>query len=29
MIGAEDTEIDGITASGDRVPVFRNGNWAE
>lgn len=29
MIGAEDTEIDGITASGDRVHVFRNGNWAE
>lgn len=29
MIGAEDTEIDGITKSGDRVPVFRAGNWAD
>ena len=28
MIGAADTEIDGITKSGDRVPVFRGGNWA-
>ena len=28
MIGAADTEIDGITESGDRVPVFRGGNWA-
>lgn len=29
MIGAPDTEIDGITQSGDRVPVFRGGNWAD
>ena len=29
MIGAADTEIDGITQSGERVPVFRDGNWAE
>lgn len=28
MIGAKDTEIDGITADGSRVAVFRNGNWA-
>ena len=28
MIGDTDTEIDGITKSGDRVPVFRGGNWA-
>ena len=28
MIGGPETEIDGITASGDRVPVFRGGNWA-
>ena len=28
MIGGPDTEIDGITQSGDRVPVFRSGNWA-
>ncbi len=27
MIGAGDTDIDGITRSGDRVPVFRDGNW--
>ena len=29
MIGAEDTDIDGITATGDRVAVFRHGNWAD
>ena len=29
MIGAEDTDVDGITASGDHVAVFRNGNWAD
>lgn len=29
MIGAQDTDIDGITQSGERVPVFRNGNWAD
>ena len=28
MIGGSDTDIDGITASGDRVPVFRKGEWA-
>ena len=28
MIGAPDTDIDGITVSGERVPVFRGGNWA-
>ncbi|MXQ07920.1 aminopeptidase [Alphaproteobacteria bacterium GH1-50] len=29
MIGAKDTEIDGIAADGTRVPVFRGGNWAD
>ncbi len=29
MIGAEDTDVDGITATGDRVAVFRHGNWAD
>ena len=28
MIGTEDLNIDGIKADGQRVPVFRNGNWA-
>lgn len=28
MIGGPETDIDGITASGDRVPVFRQGEWA-
>lgn len=28
MIGGPETEIDGITDAGDRVPVFRGGNWA-
>jgi aminopeptidase len=28
MIGSGETDIDGITASGDRVPVFRKGEWA-
>ncbi|MEP0565766.1 MAG: aminopeptidase, partial [Paracoccaceae bacterium] len=28
MIGDADTQIDGITQSGERVPVFRHGNWA-
>ena len=28
MIGAEDTDIDGETADGRLVPIFRNGNWA-
>jgi aminopeptidase len=27
MIGAPDTNIDGITSSGERIPVFRNGNF--
>ncbi|MDD9977364.1 MAG: aminopeptidase [Boseongicola sp.] len=29
MIGGPETEIDGITQNGDRVPVFRSGNWAD
>lgn len=29
MIGAPDLEIDGITADGKTVPVFRNGDWAD
>ncbi|MBC1435529.1 aminopeptidase [Listeria rocourtiae] len=28
MIGSDKMNIDGITATGDRVPVFRNGDWA-
>lgn len=28
MIGSADLNIDGITQAGDRVAVFRNGNWA-
>lgn len=28
MIGGPETDIDGITQDGARVPVFRNGNWA-
>ena len=28
MIGAADTDIDGICADGRRVPVFRKGEWA-
>jgi len=28
MIGSGETDIDGITASGVRVPVFRRGEWA-
>lgn len=28
MIGDQDTQIDGITQTGERVPVFRHGNWA-
>lgn len=27
MMGSETLQIDGETASGDRVPLFRNGNW--
>ena len=29
MIGDETLNIDGITADGEVVPVFRNGNWTE
>ena len=28
MIGSEDLEIIGVMKSGDRVPIFKNGNWA-
>jgi len=28
MIGGAETEINGITQNGERVPVFRDGNWA-
>lgn len=28
MIGTEDLEIVGITKSGERVQIFKNGNWA-
>lgn len=28
MIGSADMDIDGITADGQREPVFRKGNWA-
>ena len=28
MIGAAETDIDGIHADGRRVPVFRKGEWA-
>ena len=28
MIGTEDMAIDGITAEGEIVPIFRNGTWA-
>ena len=28
MIGGPETAIDGITQTGERVPVFRSGNWA-
>ena len=27
MIGSADLDIDGITASGEKVPVFRKGSW--
>ncbi|MBT6874442.1 MAG: aminopeptidase, partial [Euryarchaeota archaeon] len=29
MIGSGELDIDGITADGKRIPVFRNGEWAE
>ena len=29
MIGDATLNIDGITADGEVVPVFRDGNWAE
>ncbi|WP_404450313.1 aminopeptidase [Sutcliffiella horikoshii] len=28
MIGSSDMDIDGITFDGERVPLFRQGNWA-
>ena len=28
MIGSKDLEITGITKNGDRVAIFKNGNWA-
>lgn len=28
MIGSDKMNIDGITATGEKVPVFRNGDWA-
>ena len=28
MIGSEDLDITGITASGEEIKIFRNGNWA-
>ena len=28
MIGADDLSIDGVTADGKTVPIFRNGTWA-
>lgn len=27
MIGAPDMSIDGISADGSKIPIFRNGNW--
>ena len=29
MIGTEDLEIVGVTKNGERVQIFKNGNWAE
>jgi len=28
VIGSAHTDVDGITADGSRVPVFRKGEWA-
>ncbi len=28
MIGSRDMHIDGVTADGKSIPIFRNGNWA-
>ncbi|WP_339146069.1 MULTISPECIES: aminopeptidase [unclassified Sutcliffiella] len=28
MIGSSDMDIDGITQDGERIPLFRQGNWA-
>ena len=28
MIGCKDLEITGVTAKGERVAIFKNGNWA-
>ena len=27
MIGCADLDIDGITPSGEKIPVFRKGSW--
>jgi len=27
MIGSAELEVDGVTATGDRVPVLRGGDW--
>jgi aminopeptidase len=27
MIGSDELEIDGVTSSGDAVPIMRNGDW--
>jgi aminopeptidase len=27
MIGSDDLEVDGVTASGEAVPILRNGDW--
>lgn len=29
MIGSGETDIDGVTADGTRIPVFRKGEWAQ
>ena len=28
MIGCKDMEITGVTEKGERVAIFKNGNWA-
>ena len=28
MIGSKDLDVVGITKSGERVQIFKNGNWA-
>ena len=27
MIGSDDLEVDGVTASGEAVPILRSGDW--